>query len=223
MMTQTQVLDELKALGTEQNRKVYRRHGVGENVYGVSYAELRKLNKKIKTDHALAQELWATGNHDARIFATLIADPKQADDALLERWVSDLGDYVVSDALSGYVSKTALVRDKMEQWTQSPEEWIGCVGWNLLTYLAMQDKTLPDEYFEPYLTIIERDIHSGKNRVRYSMNNALIAIGMRSDRLEEKALAGAARIGKVDVDHGETNCKTPDAAAYIKKARERKK
>jgi 3-methyladenine DNA glycosylase AlkD len=222
-MTHSQVLDELKALGTEQNRKVYRRHGVGENVYGVSYAELRKLNKKIKTDHALAQELWATGNHDARIFATLIADPKQADDALLERWVSDLVDYVVSDALSGYVSKTALVRDKMEQWTQSPEEWIGCVGWNLLTYLAMQDKTLPDEYFEPYLTIIERDIHSGKNRVRYSMNNALIAIGMRSDRLEEKALAGAARIGKVDVDHGETNCKTPDAAAYIKKSRERKK
>ena len=32
------------------------------------------------------------------------------------------------------------------------------------------------------------------------------------------ATAAAKRIGKVDVDHGETGCKTPDAAPYIAKA-----
>lgn len=57
---------------------------------------LRQLNKKIKKDHALAQQLWATGNHDARVFATMIADPEQADDALLEAWVNDLGNYVIA-------------------------------------------------------------------------------------------------------------------------------
>lgn len=49
-----------------------------------------------------------------------------------------------------------------------------------------------------------------------------IAIGTRSETLEAKALAAAARIGKVIVDHGQTNCKTPDAVSYIKKARARK-
>jgi hypothetical protein len=49
------------------------------------------------------------------------------------------------------------------------------------------------------------------------MNNAVIAIGIRSPTLRKLALTVAKRIGKVEVDHGETNCKTPDAAAYILK------
>ncbi len=57
-MNETEVLQELKALGTEQNRKVYRRHGVGENLHGVSFANLGKLKKKIKIDHELAERLW---------------------------------------------------------------------------------------------------------------------------------------------------------------------
>jgi hypothetical protein len=50
------------------------------------------------------------------------------------------------------------------------------------------------------------------------MNNALIAIGTRNDALEARAVAIAVKIGKVRVDHGETGCKTPDAAEYIAKA-----
>jgi hypothetical protein len=50
------------------------------------------------------------------------------------------------------------------------------------------------------------------------MNNTLVAIGVRSPRLTKPALASAKRIGKVDIDHGETGCKTPDATEYIKKA-----
>jgi hypothetical protein len=87
----------------------------------------------------------------------------------------------------------------------------------------MKDDELPDEYFENHLEMIERGIHSAKNRVRAAMNGALIGIGMRNSRLEKKALAAAARIGRVEVDHGETGCKTPDAAAYIRKAAARKK
>lgn len=87
----------------------------------------------------------------------------------------------------------------------------------------MKDKALPDDFFEPYLEIIARDIHTRQNRVRYSMNTALIGIGTRSDALEKKAIAIAEQIGPVDVDHGETGCKTPDAASYIRKTRERQR
>src|SRR5688572_9027568 len=123
-MTDVQILDELRTLGTEQNRKLYKRRGVGDNVYGVSYADLKKLVKRIKVDHDLAQKLWASGNHDARILALMIADPKKADSDLLERWVRDLQDYVVADALAGYVAQTALAREKMEHWMASDSEWI---------------------------------------------------------------------------------------------------
>ncbi|HEY9420470.1 MAG TPA: DNA alkylation repair protein, partial [Thermoanaerobaculia bacterium] len=82
---------------------------------------------------------------------------------------------------------------------------------------------LTDEDCEKLLARIERDIHSERNRVRYEMNNLVIAIGGRNPDLQEKAIAAASRIGKVEVDHGETGCKTPEAVSYIRKMAERKK
>lgn len=43
---------------------------------------------------------------------------------------------------------------------------------------------------------------------------------MRRPGLEKLALAAAGRIGNVELDHGETSCQTPDAAAYLRKAAE---
>ena len=60
-----EAIQQLQEMGTAQNRKVYARHGVRENMFGVSYANLNKLAKAARKDHSLALELWATGNHDA--------------------------------------------------------------------------------------------------------------------------------------------------------------
>jgi 3-methyladenine DNA glycosylase AlkD len=213
-----QTMDTLEQLGTEQNRKIYKRHGVNGSAFGVSYANLGKLHKKIKADHGLAQKLWASSNHDARVLAMMIADPNQATDKELDSWAKDLENNVIAGAFAQFVGTTPLARKKMEKWTKSKEEWIGTAGWNLMALIAARDKEIPDDYFESYLGIIEKDIHKSKNRVRYSMNGALIAIGKRNPRLQKKAIAAAGNIGRVDVDHGETGCKTPDAAEYIKKA-----
>ena len=173
-------LRELESLGTAQNRKIYRRHGVGENLFGVSYANQNKLAKEIKRNHSLARELWTTGNHDARILATMIADPSQTDGFLLDSWVNDLDSYVVTDAFSGLVGKTALAYEKAEEWTRHEAEWPGRAGWHLIAHLAMKNPDLPDAYFTALLAAIEGEIHDRKNRVRDAMNNALIAILYRS-------------------------------------------
>ncbi len=44
-MTAAEVLAELEAMGTTQNRKVYARHGVGREMDGVSYANLGKSSQ----------------------------------------------------------------------------------------------------------------------------------------------------------------------------------
>jgi len=169
MQTAADVLAELESLGTEQNRKVYRRHGVQNDLYGVSYASLNALKKKIKINHDIARDLWKSGNHDARVLATMIADPKQADESLLESWTHDLGNYVITDAVSSYIGQTRFTREKMEAWTKSDDEWIGTIGWNLLGHLAMKDQSLPDDFFLPYIEIIERTIHDRKNRIRHAI------------------------------------------------------
>ena len=221
------VIQELEDLGTEQNRKIYRRHGVGEDLFGVSFGNIRKLQKRIKNDHALALELWSTGNHDARILATMIADPKMIQEEgprqdWLESWAADLDNYIIADAFAEFVSKIAAAREQAERWSQSEEEWIGRVGWTIIAKIAMKDRTLPDEYFEELLPTIEAGIHTGENRVRDAMNSALIAIGIRNEKLQERAMLAAGNIGKVEVDHGATGCVTPDAASYILKTVNRK-
>jgi hypothetical protein len=85
----------------------------------------------------------------------------------------------------------------------------------LIGGLALGNNELPDEFFDPYLKLIESAIHKQKNRVRYEMNGALITIGLRNERMEKKAMEVARKIGKVIVDHGNTDCKTPDAVEYI--------
>lgn len=222
-MNLNSALRELKRRGTAQNRKAYRRHGVGENMYGVSLADLRTLAKQLKTDQALAGQLWATGNHDARVLATLIADPQQLDTKTLDAWAKDLSNYVIADQFSGLVAQTPYWQKKAEKWHKARGEWIDRAGWQLIGQLALHESALPDSYFGPYLIEIETSIHRQKNRVREAMNNALIAIGIRSDSLQAQALQVAQAIGPVDVDHGETNCQTPDAAAYILKTVARKK
>lgn len=223
-MIYREVMNELKALGTAQNRKVYKRHGAGEDLFGVSFANLNKLQKKIKIDHELAEKLWASGNTDAQSLATMIIDPKLADEDFLERMVKEISYYTLVDIfVRNIASKSPYARKKMESWVKSKDEWVGRAGWMLLSILAMQDKDLTDQQLEMYLKTIEKNIHKAKNRTREAMNSALISIGIRNDRLEKSAIAAAKRIGPVEVDHGETACKTPDAVAYIQKARARSK
>ena len=209
-------LRELEKAGSEQTRKTYARHGVTGPMFGVSYATLGALKKKIKTDHTLAKHLWASGNHDARILATMIADPLQATEHDLEGWVSDLENHVLGDALSKFAAQTPHARKKMQQWTRSADETIGMAGWCMLAAMA-SSASHPDDLFDQFIARIQQDIHAAPNRARHAMNRALIAIGSRGGTLMTKALAAAKRIGPVQVDHGDTDCQTPDAATYIAK------
>ncbi len=209
------VLAELEALGTAQNRKVYARHGVNEPMFGVSFAHLRKMGKKLGPDHDLARALWASGNHDARVLALAVADPAQAGRSEIEAWVADLGNYVLIDEMAAFVARTPFLDGCAEDWTADDGEWLVAAGWTLVAQQALAGKGLPDGYFEMRLESIESGIATAANRVRHCMNGALIAIGGRNESLRESATASARRIGPVAVDHGETSCKTPEAVAYI--------
>ncbi|HMB71499.1 MAG TPA: DNA alkylation repair protein [bacterium] len=221
-MTFRETMKALEKAGTAQNRKVYAQHGVRGEAYGVSYAELGKLRKKIKTNHALAEQLWASGNHDARILATMVADADAVASSQLDAWVKDLDNYVLSDAFTGLVARSPHAVAKSRKWAKSSDEWTGQVGWGVTSYLTRSGDITPAEG-EKLLATIERQIPRAKNRVRHSMNGALISIGLMGGSLFTKATAAAKRIGKVEVDHGETSCKTPDAVAYLAKNKARVK
>lgn len=222
-MTLAEVLAELESLGTEQNRKIYRRHGYADPMFGVSFANLGSLKKRIRRDQPLAQGLWETRNRDAQQLALMAADPAAFDRPLLQRWVESATDYGAADLLAReIVLKTPHALECVPAWLDSEPVVVQRAGWATVGCLALFDPSPADEFFLDFLPRIEAGIHSAPNRVKQSMNGALIAIGSRNENLRGPATAAAGRIGKVRIDHGETNCKTPDAAAYIEKTFVRK-
>jgi len=216
-MTFKQAVAALKKGGTAQNRKIYGRHGVSGEMFGVSYSEQKKLAKTAGRDHELAVDLWATGNHDARILACMVADPDAFSSRELDTRVRDLENYVLVDAFAGMVARGPHALKKFTAWKNRKGEFVSAAAWNVLGNLAVHDDSLTDTFCNEQIDLIFKDIHTRPNRTRHSMNMALIGLGVRNSRLEKKARAAAKKIGKVEVDHGQTSCQTPDAAGYITK------
>jgi len=220
--SRTKVMKELKANGTAQNIKVYGNHGVTGPAFGVSYAFLKKLHKRVGTDHDLALELWETGNHDARIFACWVADADRVTMKQLEAWARDVDNHVLAYEVGALAQDADLAARIMRKWLPMKAEWRSTLGWLVFSRLVLQlDRTpaeggLEDAEIGELLASIPATIHDAPNRTRHQMNQAVIAVGCRKG-WKTKALRVAKQIGKLDVDYGKTSCKVDDAAAKIAK------
>lgn len=217
-MTKTQIMKQLQNWGTEQNRKIYRRHGATGAFYGVSFAHLNQLAKKIKHDQELARKLWASGNLDARTLALMIAHPEEIKSSEMDSWVKQSEYSVLSGYLATLVSKTKFRETKMKNWMKSKKGHIKATGYGILAQRLKSTDELKKTDLKTYLSSIRKEIHQAPNRAKSSMNNALIALGTYRKDIRSEVIKTAQKIGPVEIDQGETSCKTPDAVAYIKKA-----
>jgi 3-methyladenine DNA glycosylase AlkD len=223
-MTAQEILTTLKKLGKPQTAAIYKRYLSGDNVCGVLTSEIAKLQKKIKVDHSLALELWETGNAEARILALQVADPEKLTRADADRLIKDGPVRFLGWYLSGLLARSPIADETMRAWMKSPDESTREMGYGILAFRLKDDaESVTNADAEKILARIENEIHRSPNWARYAMNGALMSIGIFKPALRKMAIAAANRIGKVDVDHGETNCKTPDAVSYIEKAAKRKR
>ncbi len=223
-MDAQEILATLKKLGKPQTAAIYERHGSGHDVFGVLTSEIAKLQKKIKVDHALAMELWKTGNAEARVLALQVADPAKLTRADADGLVKDGPVRFIGPYLSGLLARSPIAEKTMRAWMNSPDEFPREMGFAILGVRLKDDPgSVSDADAEQVLATIEKEIHRSPNWARRAMNGALISIGVFKPALRKKAIEAAKRIGKVKVDHGETNCKTPDAVPYIEKALKRKR
>ena len=219
-MTAKDVLAQLKALGTEQTKKTHTRHGAKEPFFGVKVGDLKVLQKKIKKDHALALELYASGNSDAMYFAGMIADPAAMTKADLQKWVKGAYWYMLSGfTVPWAASESRFGRELALAWMDSDAEQVANAGWCTYSSLVAikPDAELDFAEIEKLLGRVKAEIGSAPNRVRYSMGGFVIAVGAFVAPLLAKAKATAQALGKIDVDMGDTACQVPDATAYIAK------
>jgi len=194
------ILDRLKALSDPKAVEGMARFGITpENTYGVSIPNLRKIAKELGTDHHLAQELWSSGIHEAKILASMIDDPEEVTEVQMERWVKDFDSWDVCDqCYSNLFDKTDLAYQKAVEWSAREEEFVKRAGFVLMAALAVHNKKAEDRAFLQFLPLIKRESTDARNFVKKAVNWALRQIGKRNIVLNTKAIETAKEIRELE-------------------------
>jgi 3-methyladenine DNA glycosylase AlkD len=197
-MNYDEVIDRLNAQSDASAVEGMARFGINlTNTLGVSIPVIRKIAKETGSDHNLAQKLWASKIHEARILAAMIDDPKEVTETQMEGWVKDFDSWDVCDqCCSNLFDKTANAFQMARKWSSRNEEFVKRAAFALMAALAVHDKNSTNAQFQSFLPIIERESTDERNFVRKATNWALRQIGKRNMQLNRLALKTARQIQK---------------------------
>jgi 3-methyladenine DNA glycosylase AlkD len=194
--TKAAALRELKKLADPQVRAKLAYFGVNvPKAYGVSTPVLRAFARHIGKDQKLAEQLWLSGFHEAKVLATMIGESVKIDSAQMERWSRDFDSWdVVDAACCDLYSAAKPAWDKIYEWSNRRGEFQKRAAFSLAAYLSYKDKLAQDAQFERFLGVIEREAQDERNFVKKAVNWALRNIGKRNLHLNAAAILAAERI-----------------------------
>jgi len=195
-MQYDEILRRLQSLADPKAVEGMARFGINpKNTYGVSIPNLRATAKEAGRNHLLAEQLWSSGIHEARILAGMIENPKMVTERQMDNWVKDFDSWDVCDQVcSNLFDKTPFAHQKALEWSKRSEEFVKRAGFVLMATLAVHDKKVKDEAFLKFLPLIKREATDDRNYVKKAVNWALRQIGKRSIKLNEAAVETAKEI-----------------------------
>lgn len=227
------VAEVVNLLDTNQNprgianwEKMFGQSGLKS--FGIGLTQLRKLATQVGKDPALAKTLWESDIYDARVIGLLIDDPKKMTRAQVEKQVDGamFGMMVhVFCSCDAPLAKTSFVRDMAAEWAKMEQPLRRRGGYLLMGELSKdkKDKLLTDDYFLPYIDVVEKTIHQEENQVKEAMLAFLLYVGQRNLALNIRGIAAAKKIGRVDIDYGDTSCEPVDVLKHLTKEHVQKK
>ena len=180
--------DALTALAALEDPKIRAANEKRGDDHGMNLSRLRALAKTIKTDHALAAELWATGETPARLLALLICAPRTFTTDDLDRMLREHQPPKVNDWFVNYVlKKTPLAEDLRAGWMTDADDTVAAAGWSLTAVRVVKQPEGLD--LEALLDEIERSMTQAPARTQWAMNETLAQIGIHHPDLRERAIA----------------------------------
>jgi len=191
------VLASLERAGSKKVREdMSLRYGIiAPKAYGVPMAKIKLVAKSIGKNHEMAAALWNTGWYEARLLASLVAEPKRVTPAEMDRWARDFDNWAVCDTMCFHLfDRTPHAFDKVVRWTARREEFVKRAGFALLASVALHDKKAADEPFLQSLPLIEGAADDERNFVKKGVSWALRGIGKRNAKLQAAATEVAQRL-----------------------------
>lgn len=223
-MNAQEILDEIRPLGSESYKRVMIKHGAKEPVFGVKIGDMQKIVKRVKKDYQLALDLYDTGVFDAMYLAGLIADDAKMTKKDLKKWMTkaycrQIAGWTVPWVASG----SAYGWELANEWIDSTKTLTAVSGWATFSSIVSvkPDEDLDIPALKGLLQRVQKNILKETDLVRYHMNSFLIAVGTYVIPLSEDAYKIGSKLGPLEADLGDNDCKVPYAPDYIAKVRER--
>ena len=199
----SEIIKRLESLSNPGAIEGMARYGINpDKNLGVSIPDLRQVARETGKNHKLANELWATGIHDARILAGMIGQPDEVTEKQMEQWVGDFDSWDVCDGVCmNLFEKLPFAYNKAVEWSSRDEEFVKRAGFVLMARLAVSDKEADDKKFITFFPYIKKESADSRNYVRKAVNWALRQIGKRNVNLNKLAIKTAEEIYNI-------NCKS---------------
>ena len=189
------ILSQIKKFSSARFKKQMKeRFGINtQYAVGTPVTKLRELSKTLPhPDQPLADALWDSGIHEARILASLLADPAQMTREKLNAWVKGLNSWDICDACCcNLFSKVKHPLQLAEKWMKNEDEFTRRAGFATLAFLATPRSKTSDNELCLLLPLIKIHASDPRPMVHKAVNWALRNIGKKNPRLTPYAIACA--------------------------------
>jgi 3-methyladenine DNA glycosylase AlkD len=219
-MTAQDIVAELRKLANPQAKKNWINNGgAKEPCLGVKVEDMKKIQKRVKTDYQLALELYDTGIADAMYLAGYLTDDAKMTKKDLQKWIEGATSNWVAEYMVPWVASAGPHgREMALKWIDSKNETIAAAGWQTYgSIVAIKpDADLDLAEIKSLLQRAAKAIHQQPDRLKWAMNNFVIAIGCFVKPLHKLAVDAARAIGNIAVADAKGCSTIPFAPDRIK-------
>jgi len=175
------VIARLRAAGSAKHKASAARLGIpSDKSFGAPVPEIRKLGKQIGRNQKLAEALWKSGYHEARLLAVLIAEPEAMTEALVDRWLGDVVSWDLCDHLcSNLLIDVPFAAKRIPVWAKDEREFVRRAAFALMNSLSIHRTEIAKGRVGQNLKLIRAYAHDPRNYVKKAVSWALREIGKR--------------------------------------------
>ncbi len=174
------------------------------NSLGIYMPHLRQIAKQIKFEcggfnDKLALDLFATDIYEARLLCSMVFNPKNITDDLMDIWTASFENWGICDTfcMKFYVS-CPIALEKIEQYSTSKKQFVKRAAFTMMAAYGFSNKNADNKIFEHFLSHVKAQASDDRIYVRKSVNWTLRNIGKRNPDLHKKAIICAYKVIEQD-------------------------
>jgi 3-methyladenine DNA glycosylase AlkD len=191
--------------------------------------DLRVIAQEIKKDQQLAEELWNTGNFNARLLAILIFDTKVLNADFIDRLLEDVDSHISDERLqlADWLMANQLTKDKklvalIQSWQNNSLAIKRRLFWYHQGRLRWTGQTPPDNTQE-LLDAIEKNILKESPEVQWAMNFTAKWIGVFDKAFRKQCIELGERLGLYRDEVVAKNCSPEYLPMFIEQELKKRK